>query len=126
LSVVINTEPVISQQSLSGGETAVAAPEVASEISQAGALQVVRGGAGRCDQGLNALGANRRTWCPAGHESRRRRAPSWNCLGFSERWHFQAEPSGPLPPIVSTSGCRSMCGASMRCARRFTSPQRKT
>jgi len=61
LSVVINTEPVISQPNpLSGGAT-VAAQKSQIEISVAGsALQVVRGGASLADviKGLNALGAN--------------------------------------------------------------------
>jgi flagellar P-ring protein precursor FlgI len=61
LSVVINTEPVISQPNpLSGGAT-VAAQKSQIEISQAGgALQVVRGGASLADviRGLNTLGAN--------------------------------------------------------------------
>ena len=61
LSVVINTEPVISQPNpLSGGAT-VAAQKSQIEISVAGsALQVVRGGASLADviKGLNTLGAN--------------------------------------------------------------------
>ena len=61
LSVVINTEPVISQPNpLSGGAT-VATQKSQIEITQAGgALQVVRGGASLADviKGLNALGAN--------------------------------------------------------------------
>ncbi|MDB5940024.1 MAG: flgI, partial [Polaromonas sp.] len=61
LSVVINTEPVISQPNpLSGGSTVVA-QKSQIEISQSGgALQVVRGGASLADviKGLNALGAN--------------------------------------------------------------------
>ena len=61
LSVVINTEPVISQPNpLSGGAT-VAAQKSQIEITQAGgALQVVRGGASLADviKGLNTLGAN--------------------------------------------------------------------
>jgi len=61
LSVVINTEPVISQPNpLSGGAT-VATQKSQIEISQAGgALQVVRGGASLADviKGLNTLGAN--------------------------------------------------------------------
>ena len=61
LTVVINTEPVISQPGpLSGGSTVVAQRSQV-EISQAGsALQVVRGGASLADviKGLNALGAN--------------------------------------------------------------------
>ena len=61
LSVVINTEPVISQPNpISGGATVVA-QKSQIEISQAGgALQVVRGGASLADviKGLNTLGAN--------------------------------------------------------------------
>jgi flagellar P-ring protein precursor FlgI len=61
LSVVINTEPVISQPNpLAGGETVVA-QRSQIEISQGGgALQVVRGGASLSDviKGLNTLGAN--------------------------------------------------------------------
>ena len=61
LSVVINTEPVVSQpNALSGGAT-VAGQKSQIEISQAGgALQVVRGGALLSDviKGLNTLGAN--------------------------------------------------------------------
>lgn len=61
LSVVINTEPVISQpNALSEGNT-VAAQRSQIEISQgSGALQFLRGGAALTDviKGLNALGAN--------------------------------------------------------------------
>lgn len=61
LSVVINTEPVVSQPNpLSGGVT-VAGQKSQIEISQAGsALQLVRGGASLADviKGLNSLGAN--------------------------------------------------------------------
>jgi flagellar P-ring protein precursor FlgI len=61
LSVVINTDPVISQPGpLSGGKT-VATQRSQIELSQAGgALQVVKGGASLADviKGLNALGAN--------------------------------------------------------------------
>ena len=61
LSVVINTDPVISQPNpLSGGKT-VATQRSQIELSQAGgALQVVRGGASLADviKGLNTLGAN--------------------------------------------------------------------
>ena len=61
LSVVINTEPVISQPGpLSGGST-VATQRSQVEVSQAGgALQIVRGGASLADviKGLNTLGAN--------------------------------------------------------------------
>ena len=61
LSVVINTEPVVSQpNALSEGNT-VAAQRSQIEISQgSGALQFLRGGAALTDvvKGLNALGAN--------------------------------------------------------------------
>ncbi len=61
LSVVINTEPVISQPNpLSGGKTVVT-QRSQIELNQAGgALQVVRGGASLADviKGLNTLGAN--------------------------------------------------------------------
>ncbi|WP_411877552.1 flagellar basal body P-ring protein FlgI [Polaromonas sp. YR568] len=61
LSVVINTEPVISQPgALSGGST-VATQRSQIELSQGGgALQVVKSGASLADviKGLNALGAN--------------------------------------------------------------------
>ena len=61
LTVVINTEPVISQPGpLSGGSTVVA-QRSQIELNQAGsALQVVRGGASLADviKGLNSLGAN--------------------------------------------------------------------
>ena len=61
LSVVINTEPVVSQpNALSDGST-VAAQRSQIEISQgSGALQFLRGGAALTDviKGLNALGAN--------------------------------------------------------------------
>lgn len=61
LTVVINTEPVISQPNpLSGGTTAVA-QRSQIELNQGGAaLQVVRGGASLADviKGLNSLGAN--------------------------------------------------------------------
>lgn len=61
LSVVINTEPVVSQPNpLSGGRT-VAAQKSQIEMNQGGgALQVVRGGASLADviKGLNSLGAN--------------------------------------------------------------------
>jgi len=61
LTVVINTEPVISQpNALSGGAT-VATQRSQVELSQSGAaLQVVRGGASLADviKGLNTLGAN--------------------------------------------------------------------
>ncbi|MFI5445999.1 flagellar basal body P-ring protein FlgI [Polaromonas sp. UC242_47] len=61
LSVVINTEPVISQPNpLSGGRT-VATQRSQIELNQGGgALQVVRGGASLADviKGLNTLGAN--------------------------------------------------------------------
>ena len=61
LSVVINTEPVISQPGLLSGGATVVAQKSQIEISQAGgALQVVRGGALLSDviKGLNTLGAN--------------------------------------------------------------------
>jgi flagellar P-ring protein FlgI len=61
LTVVINTEPVISQPGpLSGGSTVVAQRSQV-ELNQAGsALQIVRGGASLADviKGLNSLGAN--------------------------------------------------------------------
>ena len=61
LSVVINTDPVISQPGpLSGGNT-VATQRSQIELSQGGgALQIVKGGASLADviKGLNALGAN--------------------------------------------------------------------
>jgi len=61
LTVVINTEPVISQPGpLSGGSTVVA-QRSQIEITQAGsALQIVRGGASLADviKELNSLGAN--------------------------------------------------------------------
>ena len=61
LSVVINTEPVISQPNPLSGGTTVVTQKSQIEVSQAGgALQVVRGGASLADviKGLNALGAN--------------------------------------------------------------------
>lgn len=61
LSVVINTEPVVSQPAaLSGGAT-VATQRSQIEVNQgSGALQVLRSGASLADvvKGLNALGAN--------------------------------------------------------------------
>ncbi len=61
LSVVINSEPVISQpNALSGGAT-VATQSTKIELNQASsALQMVRGGASLADviKGLNSLGAN--------------------------------------------------------------------
>ncbi|WP_081801402.1 flagellar basal body P-ring protein FlgI [Herminiimonas sp. CN] len=61
LTVVINTQPVISQPNpLSGGRT-VATQASQIELNQAGsALQVVRGGASLAEvvKGLNTLGAN--------------------------------------------------------------------
>jgi flagellar P-ring protein precursor FlgI len=61
LTVVINTEPVISQPNpLSGGSTVVT-QRSQIELNQSGAaLQVVRGGASLADvvKGLNTLGAN--------------------------------------------------------------------
>jgi flagellar P-ring protein precursor FlgI len=61
LTVVINTEPVISQPNALAGGTTVAAQRSQIELSQGGAaLQVVRGGASLADviKGLNTLGAN--------------------------------------------------------------------
>ena len=61
LSVVISTEPVVSQPNPLSGGTTVAAQRSQIELSQAGsALQVVRSGASLADviKGLNTLGAN--------------------------------------------------------------------
>jgi flagellar P-ring protein precursor FlgI len=61
LSVVINTEPVISQPgALSGGQTVAAQTSQISVNQGGGALQMVRGGASLADvvKGLNSLGAN--------------------------------------------------------------------
>ncbi len=61
LSVVINTEPVISQPGpFSGGSTVVAQTSQISVSQGGGALQMVRGGASLADviKGLNSLGAN--------------------------------------------------------------------
>jgi flagellar P-ring protein FlgI len=61
LSVVINTEPVISQPGPFSGGNTVATQRSQIELSQGGgALQVVKGGASLADviKGLNALGAN--------------------------------------------------------------------
>jgi flagellar P-ring protein precursor FlgI len=61
LSVVINTEPVISQPAPFSGGTTVAVPTSQISLNQgSGALQVVKGGASLADvvKGLNALGAN--------------------------------------------------------------------
>ena len=61
LSVVINTEPVISQPgALSGGTTVAAQTSQISVNQGGGAIQMVRGGASLSDvvKGLNALGAN--------------------------------------------------------------------
>jgi flagellar P-ring protein precursor FlgI len=61
LSVVINTEPVISQpNALAGGQTVVAQTSQISVNQGGGALQMVRGGASLADviKGLNSLGAN--------------------------------------------------------------------
>ena len=61
LTVLINTEPVISQPGPLSGGTTVVAQRSQIEINQAGsALQVVRGGASLADviKGLNSLGAN--------------------------------------------------------------------
>jgi flagellar P-ring protein precursor FlgI len=61
LSVVINTQPVISQpNALAGGQT-VATQQSQIEVNQGGgAMQVVRGGASLAEviKGLNSLGAN--------------------------------------------------------------------
>ena len=61
LSVVINTEPVVSQPgALSGGTTVAAQTSQISVNQGGGALQMVRGGASLADvvKGLNSLGAN--------------------------------------------------------------------
>jgi flagellar P-ring protein FlgI len=61
LTVVINTEPVISQPGPLAGGSTVVAQRSQVELNQAGsALQVVRGGASLADviKGLNSLGAN--------------------------------------------------------------------
>jgi flagellar P-ring protein precursor FlgI len=61
LSVVINTEPVVSQpNALSGGTTVAAQTSQISVNQGGGALQMVRGGASLSDvvKGLNSLGAN--------------------------------------------------------------------
>ena len=61
LSVVISTEPVVSQPNALAGGSTVAAQRSQIELSQAGsALQVVRSGASLADviKGLNTLGAN--------------------------------------------------------------------
>ena len=61
LTVVINTEPVISQPNPLAGGSTVVAQRSQIELSQGGAaLQVVRGGASLADviKGLNTLGAN--------------------------------------------------------------------
>jgi len=61
LSVVINTDPVISQPGPFSGGNTVATQRSQIELSQGGgALQVVKGGASLADviKGLNALGAN--------------------------------------------------------------------
>ncbi|MGC1176004.1 MAG: flagellar basal body P-ring protein FlgI [Polaromonas sp.] len=61
LTVVINTEPVISQPNpLAGGSTVVAQRSQIELNQGGGALQVVRGGASLADviKGLNTLGAN--------------------------------------------------------------------
>ena len=61
LSVVINTEPVISQPNPLAGGSTVVTQRSQIEINQGGgALQVVRGGASLADviKGLNTLGAN--------------------------------------------------------------------
>ena len=61
LSVVINTEPVISQPAPFSNGTTVAVPTSQISLNQgSGALQVVKGGASLADvvKGLNTLGAN--------------------------------------------------------------------
>lgn len=61
LSVVISTEPVVSQPNPLAGGSTVATQRSQIELSQAGsALQVVRSGASLADviKGLNTLGAN--------------------------------------------------------------------
>ena len=61
LSVVINTEPVISQPgAFSGGSTVAAQTSQISVNQGGGAIQMVRGGASLSDvvKGLNSLGAN--------------------------------------------------------------------
>jgi flagellar P-ring protein precursor FlgI len=61
LSVVINTEPVISQPGpFSGGRTVATQTSEVSVNQAGGALQMVRGSASLADvvKGLNALGAN--------------------------------------------------------------------
>jgi flagellar P-ring protein precursor FlgI len=61
LSVVINTEPVISQPGpFSGGSTVATQTSQISIAQGGGALQMVRGGASLSDviKGLNSLGAN--------------------------------------------------------------------
>jgi flagellar P-ring protein precursor FlgI len=61
LSVVINTEPVISQPNpLSGGNTVVTQRSQIELTQAGGALQIMRGGASLADviKGLNTLGAN--------------------------------------------------------------------
>lgn len=61
LSVVINTEPVVSQPgAFSGGSTVAAQTSQISVNQGGGALQMVRGGASLADvvKGLNSLGAN--------------------------------------------------------------------
>ncbi|NMM10088.1 MAG: flagellar basal body P-ring protein FlgI [Polaromonas sp.] len=61
LTVVINTDPVISQPNLLAGGSTVLTQRSQIELNQAGAaLQVVRGGASLAEviKGLNTLGAN--------------------------------------------------------------------
>ncbi|WP_436300732.1 flagellar basal body P-ring protein FlgI [Variovorax paradoxus] len=61
LSVVINTDPVVSQpNAFSGGSTVVGQTSQISISQSGGALQMVRGGASLADviKGLNSLGAN--------------------------------------------------------------------
>jgi flagellar P-ring protein precursor FlgI len=61
LSVVINTDPVVSQpNAFAGGNTVVGQTSQISINQGGGALQMVRGGASLADviKGLNSLGAN--------------------------------------------------------------------
>ena len=61
LSVVIDTQPVISQPAPFSGGSTVAVPTSQISLNQgSGALQVIKGGASLADvvKGLNALGAN--------------------------------------------------------------------
>jgi flagellar basal body P-ring protein FlgI len=79
LSVVINTEPVISQPgAFSGGNTVVAQTSQIELNQGGGALQMVKGGASLADvvKGLNSPGRQSAGpgVDPAGHEGRRRAA----------------------------------------------------